>query len=200
MAAYTLRGTRTTADFRSFAPPPGRCGPISVGKSRSSSFIVASTISSSVRFSQSTFPPASGAHGAKTSSSIDLSSSLYSLQQVLMSAYTDSKGLRLKQRWSTFRSFRSNHRWMLMTGMPSSSSICRKKGMFAHSLGTRRFMMSHGTADTYSSATTCSPPRRSRCFTLPSELTTMESNGQLSRTSPPLASMCSFIGAQSRSG
>mmetsp|Transcript_76657 Transcript_76657/g.228487 ORF Transcript_76657/g.228487 Transcript_76657/m.228487 type:complete len:279 (+) Transcript_76657:1174-2010(+) len=89
---------------------------------------------------------------------------------------------------------------MLMTGMPSSSSICRKKGIFAHSAGTSRFMMSQGTAETYSSATTLSPERRSRCFTVPSGLTAMDSSGQPNRTSPPLASTCSTIGAQSRCG
>mmetsp|Transcript_160576 Transcript_160576/g.490867 ORF Transcript_160576/g.490867 Transcript_160576/m.490867 type:complete len:227 (-) Transcript_160576:526-1206(-) len=131
---------------------------------------------------------------------MDLSSSLYSLQQVLMSAYTESSGLRLKQRWSTFSSLRSNQRWMLMTGMPSSSSIWRKKGILAHCRGTSRFMMSQGTADTYSSATIRSPERRSRCSTAPSGPTAMDSSGQPSRTSPPLASMWSTIGAQRRSG
>mmetsp|Transcript_5749 Transcript_5749/g.13523 ORF Transcript_5749/g.13523 Transcript_5749/m.13523 type:complete len:225 (-) Transcript_5749:702-1376(-) len=89
---------------------------------------------------------------------------------------------------------------MLITGMPSSSSIWRKKGMLAQAWGTSRFMISHGTAETYSSATTTSPPRKRRCLTVPSGLVTMESSGQLNRTSPPRASMCCFIGSHRRSG
>ena len=45
------------------------------------------------------------------------------------------------------RIFRSNHRWILITGMPSSSSICRKNGSVDHFLGKMRFMMSQGTSD-----------------------------------------------------
>mmetsp|Transcript_46285 Transcript_46285/g.124349 ORF Transcript_46285/g.124349 Transcript_46285/m.124349 type:complete len:242 (+) Transcript_46285:555-1280(+) len=89
---------------------------------------------------------------------------------------------------------------MLITGMPSSSSIWRKKGIFCQASGTRRFMMSQGTAEMYSSATTVSPERRRRCFTAPSGPTAMESSGQLSRTLPPRASTCSRMGAQRRSG
>mmetsp|Transcript_11982 Transcript_11982/g.27166 ORF Transcript_11982/g.27166 Transcript_11982/m.27166 type:complete len:242 (-) Transcript_11982:641-1366(-) len=89
---------------------------------------------------------------------------------------------------------------MLMTGMPSSSSIWRKKGMRCQASGTRRFMMSQGTAEMYSSATTTSPERRRSSFTVPSGFVSMVSNGQLSRTSPPRASMCSTMGAQRRSG
>merc|ERR1719387_1860162 len=73
IAAYTDRGTFTTALLTSFAPPPGAPGPISVGNKRSSSFIVASTISWFDLAIQFTLPPASGLHGANTSSSIDLS-------------------------------------------------------------------------------------------------------------------------------
>ena len=46
-------------------------------------------------------PPAKGEQGANTSSSMDLSS-WYSLHVVDISAYTDSRGEREKQRWSTF--------------------------------------------------------------------------------------------------
>mmetsp|Transcript_12107 Transcript_12107/g.35978 ORF Transcript_12107/g.35978 Transcript_12107/m.35978 type:complete len:203 (+) Transcript_12107:712-1320(+) len=117
-----------------------------------------------------------------------------------MSAYTDRSGLRLKHRWSTFRSFLSNHMWMLMTGMPSSSSICRKKGSGAHSLGTMRFMMSQGMAEMYSSASMIDPSRMRMCLTVLSSFSTNLSIGRLSSTLPPLASMCSFMGAQRRSG
>mmetsp|Transcript_87492 Transcript_87492/g.120550 ORF Transcript_87492/g.120550 Transcript_87492/m.120550 type:complete len:244 (-) Transcript_87492:124-855(-) len=90
--------------------------------------------------------------------------------------------------------------WMLMTGMPSSSSIWRKKGSLAHSLGIMRFMMSHGTAEMYSSASTMLPSRMRMCLMVRSSLSTNLSIGELSRTLPPLCSMCSFIGAQRRSG
>ena len=53
----------------------GDLGPISSGKSPSSSFMVASTISSLDLAIQFTLPPAIGEHGAKTSSSMDFSSS-----------------------------------------------------------------------------------------------------------------------------
>mmetsp|Transcript_56721 Transcript_56721/g.101906 ORF Transcript_56721/g.101906 Transcript_56721/m.101906 type:complete len:242 (+) Transcript_56721:1306-2031(+) len=89
---------------------------------------------------------------------------------------------------------------MLITGTPSSPSICLKKGMVDHSLGTRRRMMSQGTAEMYSSATMISPLRIRRCFTEPFSFTTILSSGEFRRTSPPRISMCSFIGAHRRSG
>mmetsp|Transcript_5192 Transcript_5192/g.10942 ORF Transcript_5192/g.10942 Transcript_5192/m.10942 type:complete len:201 (+) Transcript_5192:230-832(+) len=135
MAAYTLRGTLTTENLRSLALPLGpwvavaghlsSCA-ISVGKRRDSSPMVASIISSSDLAIQLVLPPASGEQGAKTSSIMDASGSAYSLQVMDMSAYTERRGEREKQRWSTPSSFRSNHMCRLMTGMPSSSSICRK--------------------------------------------------------------------------
>merc|ERR1719487_2163995 len=105
MAAYTERGTLTTANFLSLACPCGVCDAvagqrgslaISVGKSRASSPMVASMISSSDLAIQLVLPPAIGEHGAKTSSSIDSVSEAYSLQQVDMSAYTLSSGEREK--------------------------------------------------------------------------------------------------------
>ena len=76
IAAYTDLGVLTTACFRSLAPTPsGDLGPISKGKSRSSSTIVASTISWLDLAIQLVLPPASGEHGAKTSSIMDFSSS-----------------------------------------------------------------------------------------------------------------------------
>merc|ERR1719163_2297912 len=107
MAEYTERGTLTTANFLSRACPCGDCldvlgqrGSLAIsrGKRRASSPIVASIISSSVLAIQLVSPPASGEHGAKTSSSIDASSSAYSLHVVDMSAYTESSGEREKQR------------------------------------------------------------------------------------------------------
>mmetsp|Transcript_12757 Transcript_12757/g.32724 ORF Transcript_12757/g.32724 Transcript_12757/m.32724 type:complete len:318 (+) Transcript_12757:495-1448(+) len=185
----------------SFAPTPSDApGPISVGNSRCSSVIVASTISSLLFMIQLVLLPAMGEHGANTSSSIDFLGSSYSLQVVLMSAYTLSSGEREKQRWSTFLSLRSNHMWMLITGMPSSSLIWWKKGMVAHCVGMSRFMMSHGSALMYSSATMVSPLRISRCFTVPSSLSTNLFIGILVSTLPPRASMYSFMGAHSRSG
>mmetsp|Transcript_1768 Transcript_1768/g.3837 ORF Transcript_1768/g.3837 Transcript_1768/m.3837 type:complete len:270 (-) Transcript_1768:508-1317(-) len=117
-----------------------------------------------------------------------------------MSAYTDSRGEREKHRWSTPSSLRSNHMWMLITGMPSSSSICWKWGSVDQALGTKRFMISTGMALMYSSATTVSPLRMSRCFTDPSSLVTISFTGELISTSPPLASMYSFIGLHTLSG
>mmetsp|Transcript_10908 Transcript_10908/g.23989 ORF Transcript_10908/g.23989 Transcript_10908/m.23989 type:complete len:207 (-) Transcript_10908:1351-1971(-) len=95
MAAYTLLGTLTTAYFFSLACPAGPCfdvaghfesQAISVGKSRASSPMVASMISSSFLAIQLVFPPAIGEHGANTNSSIDASSSAYSLQVMDISA------------------------------------------------------------------------------------------------------------------
>mmetsp|Transcript_25809 Transcript_25809/g.37025 ORF Transcript_25809/g.37025 Transcript_25809/m.37025 type:complete len:262 (-) Transcript_25809:1400-2185(-) len=72
--------------------------------------------------------------------------------------------------------------------------------MVDHALGTNLFMMSTGMADTYSSATMVSPLRSSRCRTEPSSAVTISLTGELSRTRPPLASMCSCMGAHSLSG
>mmetsp|Transcript_106386 Transcript_106386/g.297884 ORF Transcript_106386/g.297884 Transcript_106386/m.297884 type:complete len:231 (+) Transcript_106386:767-1459(+) len=88
----------------------------------------------------------------------------------------------------------------LMTGMPSSSSNWRKYGIFCHLLGVMRFMMSTGIADMYSSATTFSPERITRWLTEPSSLATISLIGELRNTLPPLASMCCFMGSQTRSG
>merc|ERR1719163_2032196 len=114
-------------------------------------------ISSSFFAIQFVSPPAIGEQGAKTSSSMDFSSSAYSLHVVDMSAYTERRGEREKQRWSMVVSFLSNHMWRLMTGMPSSSSSCLKYGIVDHCSGTTRFRTSTGKAETYSSATTSSP-------------------------------------------
>mmetsp|Transcript_11256 Transcript_11256/g.46984 ORF Transcript_11256/g.46984 Transcript_11256/m.46984 type:complete len:242 (+) Transcript_11256:1621-2346(+) len=89
---------------------------------------------------------------------------------------------------------------MLITGMPSSWSTWRKYGMLAQSLGSMRLKTSTGSAEMYSSASTMSPERISRCFTLPSSLSTKRFRGALVRTSPPRASMCCFIGSHRRSG
>mmetsp|Transcript_27786 Transcript_27786/g.80564 ORF Transcript_27786/g.80564 Transcript_27786/m.80564 type:complete len:225 (-) Transcript_27786:359-1033(-) len=72
--------------------------------------------------------------------------------------------------------------------------------MFAHSFGTKRRMMSQGTAETYSSASTTSPPRISKCFTELSSLSTSRSTAAFMRTWPPSDSMWSTMGRQSRSG
>mmetsp|Transcript_116264 Transcript_116264/g.290275 ORF Transcript_116264/g.290275 Transcript_116264/m.290275 type:complete len:213 (+) Transcript_116264:582-1220(+) len=117
-----------------------------------------------------------------------------------MSAYTDNSGLRLKHNASIFFNLRSNQRWMFMTGIPSNSSNCRKNGIVDQPLGTKRFKMSTGTAETYSSASTTSPPRSTTCFTELSLFSTMESKGAFKRTCPPSRSMCSTIGAHKRSG
>mmetsp|Transcript_15542 Transcript_15542/g.37637 ORF Transcript_15542/g.37637 Transcript_15542/m.37637 type:complete len:502 (+) Transcript_15542:536-2041(+) len=201
MAAYTLRGVFTTACFSSTAPTPsGDPGPISSGNRRSSSSIVASMMSWLLLAIQLVLPPASGEHGANTSSSMDLLGSKCSLHVVLMSAYTDSSGERLKHRWSMPVSLRSNHMWMLITGMPSSSWIWWKYGMVAHGLGIMRFMTSTGMALTYSSATISSPLVISRCFTLPSSFSTNSLRRFFMRTSPPRALMWSTMGAHSRAG
>mmetsp|Transcript_8314 Transcript_8314/g.23160 ORF Transcript_8314/g.23160 Transcript_8314/m.23160 type:complete len:248 (+) Transcript_8314:999-1742(+) len=89
---------------------------------------------------------------------------------------------------------------MLITGMPSSSWIWWKKGMVDHFLGIIRFMMSTGTAETYSSATISSPETIFRHLTLPSSLRTNSLTRCFIRTSPPPALTCSTIGAQSLSG
>merc|ERR1719261_11741 len=104
IAAYTERGTRTTADFLSLAPSgnsgnappskvrgfivPGYWGSdaISVGNKRANSPIVAWIISSSLLAIQFVSPPAMGEQGANTNSNILLSSSAYSLHVVDMSA------------------------------------------------------------------------------------------------------------------
>lgn len=53
-----------------------------------------------------------------------------------------------------------------------------------------RLKMSHGTALTYSSATTVEPSRMSSPLTLPSALSVwISATGALRRTSPPRASM-----------
>mmetsp|Transcript_14414 Transcript_14414/g.33037 ORF Transcript_14414/g.33037 Transcript_14414/m.33037 type:complete len:324 (+) Transcript_14414:769-1740(+) len=90
---------------------------------------------------------------------------------------------------------------MLITGIPSSSRTCLKYGMFAHSLGMSRFMMSTGIALMYSSASITSPPRmRSPSTFVPSSLSTNSRNRWFNFTSPPRASMCSTMGAHSLSG
>mmetsp|Transcript_15069 Transcript_15069/g.58939 ORF Transcript_15069/g.58939 Transcript_15069/m.58939 type:complete len:242 (+) Transcript_15069:946-1671(+) len=89
---------------------------------------------------------------------------------------------------------------MLMTGMPSSSWIWWKKGMVLHCLGIILFMMSTGTAETYSSATISSPDTILRHLTLPSSLSTNSLTRCFSLTSPPPSLMWSTIGAQSLSG
>mmetsp|Transcript_14279 Transcript_14279/g.35618 ORF Transcript_14279/g.35618 Transcript_14279/m.35618 type:complete len:239 (+) Transcript_14279:208-924(+) len=95
VAAYTERGTRTTACLTSLACPRGPCAAvaghvgsraISWGKRRASSPMAASTISSSDLAIQLTSLPASGEQGAKTSSSIEASSEAYSAQQTDISA------------------------------------------------------------------------------------------------------------------
>mmetsp|Transcript_19464 Transcript_19464/g.42294 ORF Transcript_19464/g.42294 Transcript_19464/m.42294 type:complete len:219 (-) Transcript_19464:794-1450(-) len=65
-----------------------------------------------------------------------------------------------------------------------------------------RLTISTGIADTYSSATISSPLRRSKCLMdFPSaSSTTISLMGEFMITLPPRASMCSFMGAQSRSG
>mmetsp|Transcript_22416 Transcript_22416/g.55249 ORF Transcript_22416/g.55249 Transcript_22416/m.55249 type:complete len:203 (-) Transcript_22416:679-1287(-) len=117
-----------------------------------------------------------------------------------MSAYTLSSGERLKHRWSTLMSLRSNHMCRLMTGMPSSSSIWRKKGIFCHAAGSMRFMMSTGMAEMYMSASIVDPSRISRHLTDPSSLVTIFLTGLLVLTSPPRASMYCFMGSHRRSG
>ena len=163
----------------------------------------ASTISSSLLAIQFTLLPAMAAQGAKTSSNIERSLSWYSLQHVLMSAYTESSGLRLKQRASMFFSFRSNHKWMLITGIPSKLSSCQKNGIVDHAAGMSRLNTSTGKADTYSSAWRISPPRSRRCLTAVVAFVssnTISSTIAPNRTSPPLASICSFMGLHKRSG
>ena len=104
IAAYTERGTRTTADFLNLAPSgnsgkappskvrgfivPGYWGSdaISVGNKRANSPIVAWMMSSSLLAIQFVSPPAMGEQGANTNSNILLSSSAYSLHVVDMSA------------------------------------------------------------------------------------------------------------------
>mmetsp|Transcript_7605 Transcript_7605/g.23166 ORF Transcript_7605/g.23166 Transcript_7605/m.23166 type:complete len:225 (-) Transcript_7605:125-799(-) len=66
--------------------------------------------------------------------------------------------------------------------------------------GTRRRRTSTGMAETYSSATTRSPPRRTSAWTAPSSPTTISLSGLPVWTLPPLASMLRFMGSQSRSG
>mmetsp|Transcript_24989 Transcript_24989/g.65917 ORF Transcript_24989/g.65917 Transcript_24989/m.65917 type:complete len:350 (-) Transcript_24989:121-1170(-) len=117
-----------------------------------------------------------------------------------MSAYTERRGLRLKQSASMFFSLRSNHRCTLITGMPSSSSSCWKNGSADHALGRKRLNTSTGIADTYSSASTTSPPRSTRWLTEASAFGTISSRAAPRRTAPPRCSMCCTIGAQRRSG
>ena len=47
----------------------------------------------------------------------------------------------------------------IRTGIPSSSSHCRKYGIFCHGVGMIRLKMSTGTAETYASAVTTEPSR-----------------------------------------
>mmetsp|Transcript_13605 Transcript_13605/g.30005 ORF Transcript_13605/g.30005 Transcript_13605/m.30005 type:complete len:201 (-) Transcript_13605:731-1333(-) len=61
-------------------------------------------------------------------------------------------------------------------------------------------MISTGMALTYSSATTSSPLRSSRCFTVPSSLVTISFTGDDSLTDPPWSSMCCVRGAHRRAG
>mmetsp|Transcript_19641 Transcript_19641/g.33011 ORF Transcript_19641/g.33011 Transcript_19641/m.33011 type:complete len:225 (+) Transcript_19641:946-1620(+) len=67
-------------------------------------------------------------------------------------------------------------------------------------LGMKRLNTSTGMALTYSSATTISPVRISRCLTVPSSFVTISFTGEEVSTLPPLASMYSFSGWHTRSG
>ena len=89
-----------------------------------------------------------------------------------MSAYTERSGEREKHKWSTFVNLRSNQRWMLMTGIPSSSLSCAKCGISPHCFGIMRFMTSTGIAEMYSSASMMSPFAMAKCLTEPSSLST----------------------------
>mmetsp|Transcript_26995 Transcript_26995/g.51441 ORF Transcript_26995/g.51441 Transcript_26995/m.51441 type:complete len:223 (-) Transcript_26995:446-1114(-) len=88
----------------------------------------------------------------------------------------------------------------LITGMPSSSSAWRKKGIWDQFSGMKRLNTSTGMALTYSSASTTSPERSLRCFTLPSSLVTISATGALVCTLPPCLSITSTMGAHTRSG
>mmetsp|Transcript_7136 Transcript_7136/g.21020 ORF Transcript_7136/g.21020 Transcript_7136/m.21020 type:complete len:249 (-) Transcript_7136:402-1148(-) len=63
-----------------------------------------------------------------------------------------------------------------------------------------RLSTSTGMADTYSSATTSSPPRSTSFSTEPSARSSMRSRGLFVYTWPPLRSIASTMGAQRRSG
>mmetsp|Transcript_40269 Transcript_40269/g.93979 ORF Transcript_40269/g.93979 Transcript_40269/m.93979 type:complete len:246 (-) Transcript_40269:569-1306(-) len=160
-AAYTDRGTRTTENLRSAAfpcavPSPPRAvrasGAISSGNRNASSATAASMISSSDFFSQSTPPePASGEHGANTSSSIEQSLA-YSRHERDMSAYTERRSERLKARPSSDdASLRSNQSCRLMTGMPRNARNGAKKCAAApssHAGGVSLLKTSTGTDET----------------------------------------------------
>mmetsp|Transcript_112106 Transcript_112106/g.317508 ORF Transcript_112106/g.317508 Transcript_112106/m.317508 type:complete len:244 (-) Transcript_112106:351-1082(-) len=88
----------------------------------------------------------------------------------------------------------------LITGMPSSSSTWRKKGIVDHAFGSIRLKTSTGTAETYSSAVTTEPSLILRPWMEPSSAVRISWMGALVRTSPPLASTYLFIGSQTRSG
>mmetsp|Transcript_23846 Transcript_23846/g.47456 ORF Transcript_23846/g.47456 Transcript_23846/m.47456 type:complete len:294 (-) Transcript_23846:691-1572(-) len=162
--------------------------------------MAASTISSSLALIQSLDAPACALQGAKTRESIVESSSEYSAQHTLMSAYTLRRGLLEKQRPSTALSFVENHSWRLITGMPSSSSSCLKYGMCDQASGTILLKTSTGIADTNSSATTFVPSLMSRWQTRPSSPATIAETGDPRRTEPPLASMDERRGAHSLEG
>mmetsp|Transcript_43683 Transcript_43683/g.137667 ORF Transcript_43683/g.137667 Transcript_43683/m.137667 type:complete len:320 (-) Transcript_43683:175-1134(-) len=89
--------------------------------------------------------------------------------------------------------------WRLMTGMPSSSSVCRKKGIVDHFAGNIRLNTSTGSAETYSSAVTTEPSRICSPDTVPSSAVMISLRGAFSRTSPPRASMYRLRGSHSRS-
>jgi hypothetical protein len=129
-------------------------------------------------------------------------SSWYSLHVVDMSAYTDSSLLRLNSKLSHVVSLRSNHRCTLMTGTPSSFCVSANMGSGFHWSGSSSFKASTGTADTYASARTSSPPAMTKWSTLPSSRSTIFCRRRLRYTSlrPPLrVRMCSTMGSHSRS-
>mmetsp|Transcript_59291 Transcript_59291/g.144985 ORF Transcript_59291/g.144985 Transcript_59291/m.144985 type:complete len:203 (-) Transcript_59291:740-1348(-) len=72
--------------------------------------------------------------------------------------------------------------------------------MFCHFSGMYRLTISTGIAETYSSATTFSPERNTRCLIDPSSSVTISLTGEFNKIFPPRASMWSFMGAHRRSG
>mmetsp|Transcript_41949 Transcript_41949/g.97314 ORF Transcript_41949/g.97314 Transcript_41949/m.97314 type:complete len:228 (+) Transcript_41949:553-1236(+) len=215
-AAYTERGTRTTANLRKSArspPAPSglaavrESGAISSGKRFANSPSAASTISSSEHFSQSRSAPASIVQGAKTISITPRpSASSYSRQLFDMSAYTESSGEREKANPSREEGRgRSNQSCTFITGIPFNGSIPSKNSAEAeagssHLVGSRRLNTSTGMALTYMSASTLSPPSSNSAATEPSSFSSIERTGTPVRTSPPSARTCSTMGLQSRSG
>mmetsp|Transcript_9133 Transcript_9133/g.23440 ORF Transcript_9133/g.23440 Transcript_9133/m.23440 type:complete len:319 (+) Transcript_9133:578-1534(+) len=126
-----------------------------------------------------------------------------------MSAYTLSSGDRLNRRWSTVLSLRSNQRWMLMTGMPSSWLRLRKYAMSFHAAGRSIFSTSTGTVEMYASASNTLPSASvndrsgepGTAFVAPaaSAASTLKDLRRALRwTWPPLSVMRSAMGWQSR--